>query len=195
MPTSICIFTGLIGVIFALPCVIPRECSGFSDYSIWLVHLTLGINQGGPPGGRSSAQAKLHDVFISGHFSYSGIFSSVLLDTRCQLLTSLHSRVCHKPKKSPPVPAQVVHHLGGMIGMHWGLVYPLLARVEAIGSIFNPLAGKFSGHTWQKPKRHEKSQSLTLLIGQNNSDQSEPCRYDQKTTWRQHHDSMANVHC
>ena len=65
-----------------------------------------------------------------------------------------------------------------------------------IGSISNPLAGKFSGHTRQKPKRHERSRNMcTLLIGQNISDQSEPCRSDLKTTWRQHHDSTANVHC
>ncbi len=61
------------------------------------------------------------------------------------------------------------------------------ATCTGIGSIFNPLAGKFSGHTRQKPKRHEKSRSMyTLLIGQNNSDQSEPCRYDLKTTWWKH---------
>ena len=73
---------------------------------------------------------------------------------------------------------------------------PPLAVRTLLGSIFNPLAGKFSGHTRQKPRRHEKSRNMcTLLIGQNNSDQSEPCRYDLKTTWRQHHDSTANVHC
>ncbi len=35
----------------------------------------------------------------------------------------------------------------------------------------------------------------TLLIGQINSDQSEPCRSDLKTTWRQHHDSGARQRC
>ncbi len=35
----------------------------------------------------------------------------------------------------------------------------------------------------------------TLLIGQRNSDQSQPCTSDLKTTWRQHHDSTAKVHC
>ncbi len=65
--------------------------------------------------------------------------------------------------------------------------FPLCFNVWIIGSIFNPLAGKFSGHTRQKPKGHAKSRSMcALLIGQNNSHQSEPCRYDLKTTWRQH---------
>ncbi len=46
-----------------------------------------------------------------------------------------------------------------------------------VGSIFKALKGKFSRHTHQKPNRHDRSWKMsTLLIGQRNSDQSEPCR-------------------
>ncbi len=70
-------------------------------------------------------------------------------------------------------------------GMTWKTVQNIREWMHliTIGSIFNPLAGKFSGHTWQKPKRHERSRSMcTLLIGQNISDQSEPA----DLIWRQH---------
>ncbi len=29
-----------------------------------------------------------------------------------------------------------------------------------IGSVFNPLVGKFSGHAQQKPKKHERSRKI-----------------------------------
>ncbi len=57
---------------------------------------------------------------------------------------------------------------------------------------FQPLAGKFSGHTRQKPKRDERSRTIcTLLVGQRNSDQSEPWKSDLKIICPQYHNSMA----
>ena len=79
-----------------------------------------------------------------------------------------------------------------------GSSYRNLERVvlasESTIYLFNPLAEKFSRHTRQKLKRHERSRNMcTLLIGQNISDQSEPCRSDLKTTWWQRLDGKHAV--
>ncbi len=68
------------------------------------------------------------------------------------------------------------------LGFCFHFVHSIMT-MPSIGSIFNPLVGKFSGHTPEKSNRHKRSRETFACywLGQSNSDQSEPCRSDLKT--------------